>query len=184
MDMMKSIEVLESRILKKIEEVKAYVKNHSYSLAIEEWKWLEQFAKGEGINICCGDYPIANSTGVDLRLTLASFEGLPLVKGDELPIDDGACDYILTNYLETFSNPVMVLREWRRVLKKGGVLAIVARDAADDRYKDIWGGVLKNRHRFSCFTKETLKFYLQRAGFHVEEITPKDGTIRAVARNG
>lgn len=143
-------------------------------------EWLDQYAAGEkGLNIACGDFAIGDSQGVDYddRKIAINFWGL----GDCLPHDDGELDYIVTNYLECFDRPLMVLREWYRVLKPGGILAIVARDS--DQFEDN-KGPMANKNRKTCFTEKTLQFHLERAGFVVRwsSIYTPDKELRVEAK--
>lgn len=58
----------------------------------------------------------------------------------KLPYDDGTVDFIVsTHLLEHFADPRKVLKEWLRVLRVGGRIALVVPD---------W------RHTFSCESEE------------------------------
>jgi predicted SAM-dependent methyltransferase len=49
--------------------------------------------------------------------------------GDKLPFKDGELDYITSVHtFEHFKNQIGLLREWLRVLKRGGIIAIVHPD--------------------------------------------------------
>ena len=126
-------------------------------------KWLRQFAFGKGANLCCGDFPIGDSIGID-----ADWEKLATDLwgyADRPPFEDGTIDYVLTNYLEAFPDTLQVLQNWTKALRVGGILAIVCRNT--DAYDNPMGP-LTNKHRAHCFSLKTLSCYLQRAGFRVK----------------
>jgi len=124
--------------------------------------WLEQFVTGSnGIDVCCGDFPLA--PGIDNRLTSVGWD--TLCEGDNLNfVKSNELDFIVTNWFDVFPAPLIVLKEWHRCLKEGGVLAFVCRDALV--YNDTrLTGPLDSRHRTSVFCKKTLSMYLYKAGF-------------------
>jgi SAM-dependent methyltransferase len=146
------------------------------SPSMEDRLWLEQFAKGRGLDIACGDFLIGDAIGVN---TERNYFGCDVkVRGDELTFQDSnGLHFIVTNYLEAMPNPINALNEWHRCLQPGGVLAVVCRDA--NAY-DTKLGPLANRKRYVAYTKVTLSQYLCRAGFtevHVEETEHQ--TLRA-----
>jgi len=123
--------------------------------------WLDGHAKGKGLDICCGDFPIKGAEGVDVsaRKIGADF----LAKGDELTfVDSNSLDFVVTNYLDVFPDTLKVLNEWYRVLKPEGKIALVCRNA--DAYLNPMGP-LDNRSRVSLFTMKTIGLYMARAGF-------------------
>ncbi len=127
-------------------------------------KWLRKYAVGKGANLCCGDFTIGDSVGLD-----ADWEKLATdlwCNADRPPFEDGAIDYVLTNYLECFPDTVTALRNWSQALRPGGVFAIVCRNS--DAYTNP-AGPLDNHRRVHCFNLKTLSFYLSRAGFRVKE---------------
>src|SRR3990167_4536233 len=87
-------------------------------------------------------------------------------------------DYVVTNYLECFPDPLRVLIDWRARLRPGGVLAIVARDS---NCYEAHRGPLVNHRRVSCFTLTTLRFYLERAGCDVKGYSFAAPEMRVVA---
>ena len=142
--------------------------------------WLDQFATGKGLDICCGDFLVGDSVGVDCnRFTLGADY---LSKGDELTFQRSeGLDFIVTNYLEAMPNPLNAFNEWYRCLKLGGRLALVCRDANSYPVKNPLGA-LDNRKRQSTYTKATLSHYLHRSDFievNIEET--KHGTLRTSA---
>jgi len=50
-----------------------------------------------------------------------------VARAEKLPFADGRLDFVISNHmLEHAGDPVQVLREWRRVLKPGGIMAFTA----------------------------------------------------------
>lgn len=85
--------------------------------------WLN----GKGVDIGCGGRSISKEV---IRVDID-----PLVKpdilsrGDELPFGEGEFDYLIsTHSFEHFEDQVKTLKEWLRVIKTGGIIAIVHPD--------------------------------------------------------
>ncbi len=165
-----------------LDRLKVRKKNHPlYGKESEEDRlWLEGFTSGDGLNICCGDFSIGDSLGVDAhRARLAAdYPG----EGDKLTFQGSdVLDFIITNYFEAMHSPLDALNEWYRCLKDGGVLAIVCMNA--DSYPPTkTSGALKNKNRYNTFTEVTVSQYLYRAGFSSVnvEVTPHQ-TMRVSA---
>lgn len=95
----------------------------------KELELLARFCKGEGLNIGCGHIKIADSIGVDISYQAKAAQ--IVCEAADLPYHNEALDYIISaNCLEHINTgPLVVLREWLRVLKVGGKIAIVVPDA-------------------------------------------------------
>lgn len=181
----KRVEVIKSRV----ESVKKnYIDkldpNDPIAKAGEEDRlWLVQFAKGKGLDIACGDFTIGDAEGVDGAEK--QIGTVHYTEGDELSFSEpGKYDFVVTNYLDAFPNPLKALNEWWRALKfGGGILAIVCRDAeAPTTNKRPELGPLSNMKRQALYTKVTISQYLYRANFtDVKVERTKHGTLRAVA---
>jgi len=132
----------------------------------EDRMWLDAQVKGlgDGLDICCGDFLIQGSEGVDGDLN--KFGPIySTISGDELTNQqNGSLDFIVTNYIEAFPNVLKVLNDWMRVLKPGGLLAFICVRADHYNLQDP-KGPLSNPHRLSLFNEVTITQYLSRAEF-------------------
>lgn len=151
----------------------------------EDRQWLDQFCKGKGYDIACGDFlcgDLEQAEGVDGHERQIGTDHFS--EGDELTFSEpGKVDFIVTNYLEGFPNPLKALNEWYRALKfGGGVLALVCRDAEyPENNKHLELGPLSNPKRQVVYTDITLSQYMKRAGFkEVKVIKTSHGGLRAV----
>ena len=93
---------------------------------------LEQYCQeGFGLNIGCGDRQLGNSVGLDVNPNAGAAK--IIADSVDLPIKDGCLDYIVSCHsLEhTMFAPLIVLREWLRCLRVGGILAVVVPDGSD-----------------------------------------------------
>lgn len=138
--------------------------------------WLDQFAIGAGLDICCGDFPIWGSQGVDGDEAKIGAELFG--QGDNLHwIDSESMDFIVTNYFDAMPEVLRALNEWWRVLKPGGTLAFVCCNL--DKYPDDIGP-LQNSHRFHVFTARAVTAYLSRAKFKEIKIDAHGKFLRVV----
>lgn len=172
-----------ARIDLRVEKILAHVQKlkrqiDAGQIAGEEGRiWLEQFCTGVGMQLCAGDFAIADAIGVDTDLRKI---GLDLwAYADRFVGDLGPLDYVVTNCLELFPDTLRMLTEWGRMLKTGGVFAIVCRDA--EAYEEDMGPLVNSR-RMSCFTFTTLGCYLERAGFKVFNWENYGKELRVAAR--
>jgi len=141
----------------------------------EDRLWLEQYAVGTGLDIACGDFLIGMSIGIDKNNEKLGQTWVG--PGDTLyRFDTDSMDYIVSNYFECFPDPSKVLREWHRVLKPGGTLAIVVANAV--KYVGELG-LFCNEHRLSAFTEQILSNHLHKAQFHDVNIELNEKQIRA-----
>jgi len=145
--------------------------------AEDDRQWLDQFAKGQGFDIACGDFIIGDvvqAIGVDGAPRMLGTDYWS--EGDNLSFQPAdTLDYIVTNYLDGMPSPLKALNEWYRCIKPGGKIAVVCRDA--DSYKDDMGP-LSNGRRQSCYTATTLKNYLFRAGFKKVKVEHGNMSLR------
>ena len=148
--------------------------------------WLDQFAKGNGLDICCGDFLVGTddqASGVDGDNKMVGVDYFR--EGDDLCFQqDGTLDFVVTNYLDGMPNPIRALVDWSRVLKPGGVLAIAVRDADAD-YPGNPMGALANPRKQSTYNKVTLSHYLYRCGFRdIKTEQTAHGTLRCSSVKG
>jgi len=154
----------------------------------EHMEWLESFCVGNGFNCGCGEMPIRNSMGVDPVLTLASYNGLTFCNMDDLwHYSAGCADYVISNYAEAAPSPCKLFTEWYRVLRSGGKLAIVCRDADDSYYSEGSNGPLSRSgkggiKKYNCYTARTIRFYLQFVGFRIVSIEKAGVNLKVEAR--
>jgi len=143
----------------------------------EDRQWLDQFARGIGFDIACGDFLIGDvvqALGVDGAPKMLGTDYWS--EGDDLSFQPAdTLDYIVTNYLDGMPAPLKALSEWRRCIKPGGTIAVVCRDA--EVYNSPMGA-LENARRQSCYTATTLKNYLYRAGFKKVKIEKGNNSLR------
>jgi SAM-dependent methyltransferase len=164
------LDLMEHKILKEIRRARAWANScpEVYALTHE---WLEQFCVGVGFDIAAGNFPtiMADKIGVvrciDSAEHAANFVNGHRHAGDSLPfLPTGSCDFVVSNYFEAFDNVISTLNEWNRVLKPGGVLAMIMSDAEHEKYNQKMGP-LSNHRRLHLFTALTIRRYLERAGF-------------------
>jgi predicted SAM-dependent methyltransferase len=141
---------------------------------------LFPYCKGLGIDVGCGSkktHPLA--LGVDLtpkgqtgkygseRRQIS--EADITTSGDNLYMfKDSVLDYVVARHnLEHYTDPIKTLKEWKRVLKKGGTLGIVIPD--DEALDTI---KLDPTHKHA-FTQESFKNMLNTlGGFKIIKIRP------------
>jgi SAM-dependent methyltransferase len=150
-------------------------------------EWLESFCKGDGFNMGCGELTIADSMGIDKQLTLATFNGAAYCDMENLwKYGDECADYIVSNYIGAILCPAKTFIEWHRVLKPGGVMALVCGNSDHPSYvKSVMGPLSRSKHgsikKASCYNKNTIKNYLQFAGMNVESVEEVKHVLRVVA---
>ncbi len=147
--------------------------------AVDDREFLEKHAVGKGVDICCGDFLIGDSIGVDIDIKVIGTDYL--ISGDDLTFSKAKeMDYVVSNYIETLPSTLGAMNEWHRCLKVGGVVALVCRDADSFTNRE---GALRNRYRCHTFNKSTIAQYLNRAGFSdVEVVVTGHHSLHATAR--
>lgn len=177
-------EKMHNRVNERFEVVKKRVQKLHYQIdqgvigGEEGREWLEQFAKeGVGVNLCCGDFAIGNSIGIDIDSQKIASDYWSFI--DRFQIDLGPLDYIVSNYIECLDNPVGVLKEWLDKLKPGGVIALVVCNS--DEYTTTLGPMANPRRKF-CYNQNTLSFILRKVGFITERFEKEGTELRVLAR--
>lgn len=176
--MIRRIEYREEKLKNRMDRMRRYIEAGRVG-GEENRMWLDQWAQdGVGLDICCGDFLIGEAEGVDTTPEMLGTD-YSLIEGEALvTFEPGELDFVVTNYLDIFPNPLKALQEWHRVLKVGGRLAVVCCDA----YKyPARLGPLRNHRRASCFVPRTLRCYLERANFTVQVMEEDSTFIRSMA---
>ncbi len=126
---------------------------------VYEKEALLQFCKnmGKGANVGCGHRKISEKAiGIDIDKNSAADIICP---GDILPFRNGELDYVVSCHaLEHFDDTGRVLSEWKRVVRRGGVIGIVV---PDDRIIDTLS--LNPDHK-KAFTPEIMIEEVERVG--------------------
>lgn len=112
--------------------------------------------------------------------------------GDDIPVHDESCDFVINSHvIEHFYDPIKAIKEWKRIIKKGGYIFIIApnRNALEsDRGKPITTFTeLKNRHEslkketrnqhFTIFDASLLTKICMYAGLKVLAIQEPDDKV-------
>lgn len=138
--------------------------------------WLDQYAVGRGFQIAGGDFLVGEATNID---PMTKYMGPDILAyWDEVPFGEEV-DYFVTNYFECFPSPLRTLTEWYSQLRSGGVVAMVLRDP---RFYDEPAGPMANKNRVNCFTSDTIRCYLVRAGFIIQYLAIINEEIRVVGK--
>jgi predicted SAM-dependent methyltransferase len=132
--------------------------------AQDEWVFeqaaLAQFIPEgkKGIDVGCGPRKIAKgAVGIDILRN--GSEADILASGDQLPFGKEALDFVVASHnLEHYDDIQKTLGEWKRVLKKGGIIGMVV---PDDRIIDTLALNPQHKH---ALTPELLKDHIQRSG--------------------
>jgi SAM-dependent methyltransferase len=121
---------------------------------------LAQFCEGleKGTEVGCGPRKIMSSA-IGIDILKGNSGGDLLSSEDRLPFRDGELDYVVASHnLEHYADVQRTLREWKRVLKIGGILGVVV---PDDRIIDTLS--LNPEHR-QAFSPDLLGEEMNRCG--------------------
>jgi SAM-dependent methyltransferase len=177
----------EKVVKERIKKVRSRIDQGYYRDDAGHKTWLEKFAKGRGLDICCGNIPMMGAEGVDKEFFFpkTGSGGLgPLCHlrqdGDSLPqFSCKEIDFIISNYLEAMPSPLGALNEWYRILKPGGTLALVMSNA--EKYDNELGPFC-NKNKCNVFTPTTILLYLKRTGFEEIKLEEYGASIRVSAK--
>jgi SAM-dependent methyltransferase len=90
-----------------------------------------------------------------------------------IPVDDSSFDVVLlTEVLEHLPEPLLVLKELNRILKKGGYLYLTVPQG--------WGEHL-SPHDYYRYTQYGLRYLLEKANFRVSKIEKRGGYFKYIA---
>ena len=131
-------------------------------------RWLD-FGCGNGGLVRHGlQHKVCDMIGYDQGavVDLARQRGVAILHEEDLDALDGTCDVVTAiEVLEHLTDPMIVLRRIRRLLKPGGVFFYTTGNARPFRGKILsWNYVLPEIH-VSFFEPETLSVALREAGF-------------------
>ena len=130
----------------------------------EEREYLKQFARGHGLDIGCGKEKIAGF-GIDndpscVPDLLADMMNIPL-KGNRY-------DFIIAcHVLEHTVHTIQTLKEWHRLLKVGGTLAIAVPNGESVNTEDLGDSLYGH---VQLFSSKTLSNFLEFVGFKIIKI--------------
>jgi ubiquinone/menaquinone biosynthesis C-methylase UbiE len=139
----------------------------------KESQILEKVCVGKGIDVGCGSKKVSrNCIGVDLfgKGEIGKYgcesrkfsEADIKASGDDLPFENGELYFVVAKHnLEHYKNPEKTLREWKRVLKKGGKVGIVV---PDERF--VSTRKLDPTHYYE-FDLDSLESLFRKVGFRV-----------------
>lgn len=117
-----------------------------------------------GIDLSGEGLSLARARMVAYRL---SSSRLLKARAESLPFADGSFDAVVSQHLlEHIHAPIEALREWRRVLRPGGVVALVTPNAL---YPDP--ALFYDPSHADLFTPDTLRSVLESAGFNVVHLS-------------
>lgn len=106
-------------------------RNHYDDATDPMWKLeveaLLPWINGKGVDIGCGDRTLDKDIvrcDIDEKL-----KPDVLCSGDDTPFKDGEFDFVMSVHsFEHFADPYKMLKEWLRIVKKGGTIGIVHPD--------------------------------------------------------
>jgi predicted SAM-dependent methyltransferase len=131
----------------------------------KELKLIESYCKGRGLNIGCGLRPIPGAINVDIAPKALADVFAP---ASMLPFYSNRFDYVVSSHcLEHVQEaPLIILREWHRVLKVGGTLAFIVPDGRCGLHAlgEFPGIFIEGKH-VNTFDQPTLLNLMMYAGF-------------------
>jgi len=126
-----------------------------------ERDYLSQYAIGTGIDVGCGKHKIGRY-GIDLDPLSDANLFCDLL---DIPIAGNTQDYIIACHcLEHTIHTIKALKEWHRLLKVGGVLAVAVPDGEDTDSR--WLGDSDGKH-VQLFSLITLCNFMKFVGFKI-----------------
>jgi SAM-dependent methyltransferase len=153
---------------------------------------VRTFVKGLTLELGCGaTKSVPDCIGVDIVPKGELIPGLVEARSvadivadvcEPLPIQSDAYDTVVARHiLEHVMNPIKCLKEWGRVIKKGGTLILAVPN------QDIRSSIPLNYQHVHAYNPESLKTLMETLGWHTEAITdPKNGIslVGAFTKNG
>ncbi|MDP8299348.1 MAG: methyltransferase domain-containing protein [Candidatus Tantalella remota] len=107
------------------------------------------------IDLGCGDMSLLKVSPCREKFGLDSLHGDYI--GDKIDFPDQFADYItLVAFLEHLEDPILLIKDCKRVLKSGGTLIVTTPLKASERFLKLWHKDLDSEHK-GYFDKNTLK---------------------------
>ena len=130
---------------------------------------LKKYCVGKGVNIGCGPRPIAEAINVDIAPGALADVYAP---ASMLPFYSNRFDYLVSSHCleHVDAAPLLILREWLRVLKLGGIMAFIVPDGNDDHLAlGVTPGIFIEGKHVGIFTTDTLATLVEYAGADILE---------------
>lgn len=126
-------------------------------------------ARKEGFDVYGNDL---NSYAIEYAKTVLGLEHVHVGYADKLGYPDGSFDVVtMLGTIEHFQNPDFEVRIARRLLKLGGVLALVTVD-----FDSLIGkGTIRPPEHLYYFSQQTMRRFLELNGFQIAETRPRFG---------
>jgi len=123
--------------------------NQSEEKIKERVNFLSKYCIGRGIDIGCDKYKCNNAIGIDIN---SKVNPDIVASAYKLPFKDNELDFVVSSHcLEHLTDTKKVLKEWDRVLKPKGIMAILVPDCDLKRMT-----ILEPTHKVA-FTKNNLR---------------------------
>lgn len=124
-------------------------------------KILRNICEGKGLDIGSADRPILE--GIDTLDINRDYKPTYGCDMHNIPLPDETYDFLIASHvLEHTDRTIDVLKEWKRVLKKGGRIGISVPNGELCDPKDLGDGMMTHR---TLFTKKLLELFLKHIGF-------------------
>lgn len=153
------------------------IKNASEKINAERIKLVKKYlhglngieiggsGRGFGLDSQKGSYANVDIIDAETRSRFKGWKKSQLVNilssGDDLPFKDGVLDYVFSSHvIEHFFDPIKAIKEWYRVIKKGGyiIMVIPHKERTFDRNRDITDSKeLIDRHQNNIFIKNYIR---------------------------
>lgn len=140
---------------------------------------------GSGLNLGLYGHGVTSVIGIDPSPELLSLAGKRIRGGpipvdlleavaEQVPVDSGSVDTVVTTWtLCSVADPVLALREARRVLRPGGTLLFVEHGRAPDARVQSWQDRLTpawKRISGGCHMNRKIDGLVQAAGFRIDAL--------------
>ena len=127
-----------------------------------------KYCRGYGLDVGCSNHKLSGSIGVDLN---RAANPDVLSPADCIPLEPEKCDYVFSSHcLEHMDNIEKTLLEWKRLLKKRGILFLYL----PHEMSAFWSiRAMNGIHKWE-FNHELLSYFLQTLDFSIKECVVMD----------